>query len=140
MGVSFDFYGNTFSRVFLSMNRIVSFDSLTTYYSANSYITSTTGQGNMIVWLWDDLDCETGTAYLGTVDYDGDLDLEFIVQFDNWYYDLTSLSATIQAQVILDSTDNNIMIQYNQHGPDISVSEPMGIENGDESIGLEYNL
>ena len=137
LGFSFYFYGTNYTRIFISENGFVSFDTISTVEYTNYSIPSTSGQGNILALLWDDLKADVGTAYYAAVDYDSDSDVEFIIQYDSWKYVSTSITSTIQMQMILDPTDNSIIYQYNQHGPQYG-SYTVGIENATEDIGLLY--
>ena len=134
MGMSFYFYGNTYSRIFLCENGQASFDSITTTSTSSNYgIPTTSGLENLIALMWDDLNGAAGTAYYY---YDSGTN-QFIVQFDSWDYD-ADLGQNIQMQFILDGDDASIKFQYNDVGPTVYASATVGIENADGDVGLEY--
>jgi hypothetical protein len=133
LGFNFFFYGSNYSRIFLSEDGHASFDTMTSSNSSNYSIPNTSGPGNMLAFLWDELSGVTsGTAYYYTNNTD-----TFIVSYIDWDFG-TDLNQRIDVQFILSAADNNIKFQYQEVGPVIYTSHTIGIENVDETIGLEY--
>jgi hypothetical protein len=136
MGFSFYFYGNTFSRLFISENGFATFDSITTTVNyTNSVIPSSSGSENLLALFWDDLSGLTsGTAYF----YSNNVDT-FIVSFIDWDF-YSDPAQRIDAQMILCGSDASIKFQYLDIGPVIIASHTIGIENADYTVGLQFEF
>ncbi|KAA3601518.1 MAG: hypothetical protein DWQ06_07825 [Calditrichaeota bacterium] len=127
IGFNFDFYGNTYTSVYICTNGFVSFDSFTGDTWTNQSLPSSTIPDNLIAGFWDDLN---GTAQ-GDVFYQT-IGNEFIIQFDDWPNYGTTSGNTFQ--VILNS-NGSIKIQYeNILGSTSSCS--VGIEDANGTDGL----
>lgn len=133
IGFPFSYYGNIFSDVFVCSNGWVSFTSTSTSLS-NTTLPSTSEPNNTLALFWDDLN--PGSA--GTVYYYSDTANDrFIISFDGVPH--YSNTGSLYFQVIL-YADGRIIYQYGtmDHAGH-TVSASIGIENGDGTIGLEYD-
>ncbi|MFA7331365.1 MAG: T9SS type A sorting domain-containing protein [Candidatus Delongbacteria bacterium] len=132
MGITFPFYGQPMSELFISSNGHLSFGTGSTSLGGH-YLPGVQLPNNLIALFWDDLNPSTG----GTVSYFADAANErFIVQYENVpdYGNATGLN-TFQA--ILSST-GVIQVNYASLLGDIA-NATLGIENSDGTIGLTYN-
>ncbi len=131
LGISFPFYANTYSQVFVSSNGFLSFGSGNSSLS-NQNIPSSTTPNDLIAWFWDDLNPGvSGTVYYQTIGN------EFVIQFNN--YNEYGGTGQITAQVRL-KQNGDIAIYYNNitGGLDI-LSATVGIENADGTIATNIN-
>jgi hypothetical protein len=142
IGFSFDFYGNTYTEVYVTSNGILTFDEDNAYYWSNSAIPKSSTPNNMIAPFWDDLYPDTsGDIYYetqGTAPH-----RRFIAEWDDVAHIGTSPSgATFEA--ILYEGSNNILFQYSdvdfgEEEWNFGVSATVGIENANGTVGLQYS-
>jgi hypothetical protein len=133
MGFNFLFYGNTYSRLFISENGFASFDSITATELLNYGIPSISGQDNLVALLWDDLSgVATGQAYFYTNNVD-----TFIVSYTNWDFNVDT-NQRIDMQMIFCGSNASIKYQYQNVGPVIYTSHTIGIEDDPGSVGLQF--
>ena len=128
IGFNFDFYGNSFSALYISTNGFISFEEMLYAYAGNEPIPVAGQPNNIICPLWDDLD----GRFQGTVHYLQEAD-EFTVQFTNWNPFYGTGSYTFQ--VVLKS--NNRISFYYKSLSGVLTSSTVGIENGYGSDGLQ---
>ncbi len=134
MGLTFPFYGNSFSSVKVSSNGWLTFD--TTYTGSslptNGTLPSTSLPRNSIAFFWDDLHTRTGNVkYLN----DG---TRFIVQFTNVgrFTPSTGQSYTFQVQLY---PNGRILIQYLTMAGTLN-SATIGIQDQTRTIALLVNF
>lgn len=131
LGFTFKFYGNNYTRLKISANGVLTFNSLAVT-PLNTNIPNSNTPNNLLCPYWDDLD-PTGQ---GTVYYYYDApNSRFIVQYDNIPNFGTSNNNTFQTILY---TDGTIIYQYKTI---TQTSYTVGIENASGTIGtqLAYN-
>jgi hypothetical protein len=134
MGMTFSFFGTTYDRLAVCTNGWISFiDSVSTDYT-ESVIPNSDGPGAMIALLWDDLHTRTGNVWY----YFDAVENQFIVQWDSVEY-LSPANTDLGMEVILDSDDNSIKMQYLYFVQGAQTDCTVGIENVDETLGLPYD-
>jgi hypothetical protein len=131
VGFGFDFYGNTYTNVYVSTNGFLSLSPLTTsYYTNSTTMPNSSAPNNIICPFWDDLEGRTQ----GTVHYlqDGN---RFILQYTNWQrYSSSGGVGSLTFQVILHSS-GKILFYYNNMVGTLN-SATIGIENQNGIVGL----
>ena len=135
MGLTFTFYGQTYSDIMVSTNGWLSFIQYASSYISNYTIPRVYIPNALIAVQWDDLDGgATGNCYY----YYDDVNNRFIVSWVDWHYypDLTTPLHSFQ--VILDGNDNSIRMQYGEIEGEYQSDITIGIENEVGEIGLEY--
>ncbi len=132
IGFDFEFYGDSYSNVYVSTNGFITFSTLTSAYYTNDPIPESGVPNNLICPVWDDLD---GRAQ-GSVYYLQEAD-RFILQFTNWQHYSETGSYTFQAVL---KSNNRIYFYYNNLSGILN-SATVGIENGSGTDGLQmvYN-
>jgi len=135
LGFPFWYYGQTKSRIYLSEDGYITFDSLTSTYSTNYNFPYSSTPNNLIGLFWDDLIQSTGNAYFWTNNVD-----TAIVSFVNWGIFATgdTLPIKFDAQVIFSKNDARIKMQYRKFEPGLTLSHSIGIENAAGTAGLQY--
>ncbi|MCL4266513.1 MAG: VWA domain-containing protein [Anaerolineae bacterium] len=135
LGFTFEFYGNSYSQVYVSSEGYVSFGSGSST-STNGAIPSVSTPNNAIYALWDDL-YPIGGSY-GSI-YAQQIDASrFVIQWQQVAH-CCSTSSPETFQVILDGSDDSITMQY----LDVSStgSATVGVENfyGSAGVQVAYN-
>ncbi len=131
MGMTFPFYGSTFSSLKVSTNGWLTFDTMDTSSRLTNYsLPSTSGAKNMIALFWDDLHLRSGNVkYL----YDG---TRFIVQYTNVEkYSPSGFPLTFQVQLY---PSGKVLMMYQAMAGTLN-SATIGIQDGTRSIGLAAN-
>ncbi len=127
-GFSMPFYDNVFSSIRICSNGWLSFTSTSTSYS-NQPIPTTSQPNNLIAAFWDDLDPSSGgNIYFYTNNVDSAI-VQFSAVPGYGGSGLYSFEAILTA-------DGNILLQYLSMVDDL-ISNTVGIENSDASIGLQ---
>ncbi|HKJ69569.1 MAG TPA: LamG-like jellyroll fold domain-containing protein, partial [bacterium] len=139
IGFSFQFYGNTYSQIYVGENGILSFDASGVDEYNNQSIPNGASPNNLIAAFWDDqITSSTGTIYYetrGTAP-----NRQFIVE---WYQvpRINDAGSDLTYEIILSESDNSILFQYatmnSSYGDGSSAT--LGIENSDASEGLEIS-
>jgi hypothetical protein len=139
MPFGFQHYGTHYLRMSVCSNGFISMGIEDYRFGHNSGIPNVDGPENMIAGLWDDLDPSAGGDIYKWYDASND---RFIIQFDEVPHYGTSNTETFQIIFLKESEyptptdDGMILVQYE------TVADPtactVGIENPDESDGLEY--
>jgi hypothetical protein len=132
IGFNFDFYGNSFSEIFISTNGFVSLENMLIAHALNEPVPFAEEPNNIICPLWDDLD----GRFQGTVHYLQEAD-RFTVQFTNWKPFYGTGSYTFQ--VVLKS--NNRIYFYYKNLSGVLTTSTVGIENsyGSDGLQMTYN-
>lgn len=136
MGMSFPFYGVTYSDIVISTNGWISFMPVTSSYLTNAAIPNSANPNAIVAVEWDDLDGGT----VGHCYYKYDVaQNRFIVSWVGWPYYPDPLDPH-DIQVVLNG-DGSIVTQYGINGNVWQTDVTVGIENEDGSIGLQvaYN-
>ena len=137
MGMTFEFYGNDYTQIYIGSNGYVTFN--------NSYITLTNDcplpnsstYANFIALMWDDLNpgsggniyyryyssCPTGSGACFVVEYNG------VSHYGG-------SSSGIYEAVLYDGGD--ILLQYQNTGSENGSGSTTGIENDDSTAGVTY--
>ncbi|MEE9555228.1 MAG: C25 family cysteine peptidase [candidate division Zixibacteria bacterium] len=131
MGISFPFYENDYSSIYINSNGNLTFSAGSGVYN-NSGIPNTADPNNMIAIYWDDLSPQDGAVYY----YQDTANDRFIVSFvnvPNWSY-----GGALNFQAIL-YPNGQIIFQYGTLNPgnDNLYSNTIGIENSNGTDGLE---
>lgn len=131
-GFEFDFYGVSFSELYISTNGFISFVPIGHGYYYNDPIPRSDGPNSIICPFWDDLD----GSNQGSVHYLLEPG-KFTVQYTDWQRYPTTGSLTFQ--VVLHS--NNKIYFYYENLVGALNSNTVGIENQNGTDGLEvaYN-
>jgi len=132
MGMSFPFYGSTFSSVRVNTNGFLSFTESTGDYFANQMLPNSGAPANLIAPMWDDLNFQ-GAQHAYTY-YDGS---RYIVSWVNVFHYApagTPPDGPYTFQAILYPT-GEIRYQYTNLGTGTN-SATVGIQNGTKSVGL----
>ncbi|KPA16043.1 PKD domain-containing protein [Candidatus Magnetomorum sp. HK-1] len=134
LGFSFEYYGESYSKFYISSNGLIAFASKTGLTNkTNKAIPETSFPNNILAWLWDDLTPRKGSIYYKTI---GDkLVVSFLDfgQFGN--------SGTVTAQVIIHS-DGTIIFQYHHFSDGFKTdTATIGIESkqGNEGVQVAFN-
>ncbi|MBL7959283.1 hypothetical protein JNL27_03500, partial [bacterium] len=139
IGLDFHFYDTTVSRLMISSNGFISFDSLTASYPTHVTIPSAGAPDRIIAGYWTDLIPQgtlsriyyktTGTAP----------NRKFIVTWSN-YDQAGGASESITFQIVLFETSNQVLIQYQALlGSNVDGSScTVGIEDSAGVSGLLY--
>jgi hypothetical protein len=133
LGFSVNYYGGIFNQIYVCSNGFASFTSTSSSLS-NAPIPSTAEPNNLLAIMWDDLNPSSG----GTVYYYADAaNNRFIISWDGVPH--YSSYGSLYFQIIINA-DGTILYQYDvmDHGGH-TVSATVGIENGDGTIGLQYD-
>ena len=126
MGMSFPFYGGTFSTVRICTNGFLSFNDLSTAFD-NQMLPNVGAPGNLVAPMWDDLDFRS--AQLVYAYNDG---ARFIVSWVGVPHLATGGPYTFQAILY---PSGEIRFQYLLLGSPTN-SATAGIQNGTKSVGL----
>lgn len=135
IGFPFQFYGTSYTQMYVGSNGYVTFGSGSTT-SSNISIPSTSSPNNAIYALWDDLypvGGVYGNVYLKQIDA-----THTVVQWERVGH-CCSNSSPETFQIILDGSDNSVTLQY----LDVSStgSATVGVENSTGAVGVQlvYN-
>jgi hypothetical protein len=134
MGIAFDYFATTYNRISISTDGWLSFIDSTSVDNSNSAIPDADGPAAMVALLWADLHLRTGGVYY----YHNAIENTFIVQYDSVEYS-SSPGSDIGMEVIFDSDDNSIKMQYLYFAGGSDRDVTIGIENQAEDTGLPYN-
>ena len=140
MGMSFPFYGSTYSYIYIGSNGLIGFYSSSLSDSYNQYLPDYNYPNYLIALLWSDLNPDnTDITYFHTYEvcpHSHDDGACFVVQYDD-YRDINgSLAGTFEA--ILFET-GNIIIQYQEVSNDAANSSTVGIEQYGYGLTYAYN-
>jgi hypothetical protein len=135
MGMDFVFYGTTVTSVAVSSNGFLSFDALTSASFSNSAIPTAATPNNLVAVEWDDMAWTAGTG--ACYSYYDEANRRFIVSWENWEY-YSSPYNPHNFQVIINSSDNSIVMQYGPNDAGFHPTSTVGIENASGSIGTQY--
>jgi hypothetical protein len=133
MGMPFEYFGTTYSRVAVSTNGWLSFTDSTSTTLLNNTIPNTLAPNTMIALLWDDLHIGGGAIYK----YYDSANNRFIVQYNNVEFYPSGGPDCIDMEVILQG--NTIKMQYNNFCDSSQSDISIGIENQDGTLGLAYD-
>jgi hypothetical protein len=130
-GGSFNYYGNTYSGLFVSSNGFISFGAGSSVPGGNA-IPSAFPPNNAIYAFWDDLNPANGSqGTILTELVNGNLFIVEFYQVEHW-----PNGDPETFEIILDLETGSILLQY------LTVSNTawtsVGIENSDGSAGLSY--
>ena len=129
LGFTFEFYGTTYTQVYISSNGFLSFGTTSHGCCSGQPLPSQNNFKNLIAWAWKDLNQRGGSINYLT---NGN---NFIVQFTN--YTDHSGPGTVTAQVIL-SRNGTIKLQYHSFINNFNTMNlSVGIENQDSTDGLQ---
>ena len=134
MGMAFDYFGATYSRISVSTDGWLSFVDSTSVDNSNSAIPDADGPAAMVALLWVDLHLRTGAVYYSH----NPLENTFIVQYDSVEYKSSS-GSDIGMEIIFDEDDNSIKMQYQYFAGGSEPNVTIGLENQMEDAGLPYN-
>ncbi len=134
MGIDFSYFGAVYDRISISIDGWLSFQDSIGADNSQSPIPDLDGPPAMIAPLWADLHLRTGYIYY----FHDAVSNQFIVQYDSVEFAPTS-GSDIGMEIIFDSDDNSIRIQYKYLHGEIEPDVTIGIENQAEDIGLPFN-
>ena len=130
MGMSFPFFGNSFSSLKVSSNGWLTFTTTETLNrNSNTTLPSSSGAANMIAMYWDDLHTRTGNV---KYKLDGN---RFIVQYTNVGRFTPSTGHTYTFQVQL-YNDGRILVMYQTMSGTTLNSATVGLQNQAKTSGL----
>ncbi len=134
IGFTFNFYGNSYTNLYVNTNGLISFTSGYTWEWSNDPIPQSWSPNNMIAPYWS-----YGTNYDGTIYYQTigvSPNQQMVVEFENvstiWAGDLLTY------EVILNET-GDIWFQYLDVGTDYGQDATVGIENSNGLVGTQYS-
>lgn len=138
IGFPFNFYGNSFSNVYVNTNGWVSFTSALAGYPSYSNQPLPTGSSaaypeNLLAAFWDDL-AFRGTNTPASAAYYYNDGTRFIVQFTHWYR-LASTTDDLNFEVII-YPSGTILYQFETMSSSTLNSATIGIQNAAKDIGL----
>ncbi|MCK5074902.1 MAG: T9SS type A sorting domain-containing protein, partial [Calditrichia bacterium] len=137
LGFDFDYYGNTYSQIYIHSNGFISFTSNGSGLYSNGGIPNSDSPNNILAPFWDDLSPNNG----GTIYYYADAaNQRFIVEYDNVpHYSYSGNEGPYTFQVIINA-NGSIKYQYNNMNTPLEEAT-IGIENNDGTDGLQvvYN-
>lgn len=125
IGFTFNYNGTGYTKVKVSSNGWVTFDTVTTSSNLTNSLTSGLPRP-IIAPLWDDLDGSSGSAYYLTTGTTPNR--VFTVEMRNWEWNYSASSASISIQVKLFEGSNKIQFVYRQ--------ETGSVNSPSASIGL----
>lgn len=142
IGFSFDFFGNSYTEIYINSNGWIGFDSTDPGTAAgrnNVTIPSAAAPNNMIAVFWDDMnpdDPDPGNTHVYHGPGPGS---SFVVTFERLPEFGADADGWISTQVVLYS-DGNIVINNMDNGSTLDLTgATVGIENADGTMGLEYH-
>jgi len=132
MGFSFDYFGNTYTNVYIGSNGIVGFTDVSMNSRFNDALPNNGDPSNMVALAWDDLNPNSGGtisyATLGTAP-----NRRFVVEFNNVpHFGNTN---TVHAQVVFYEGSGIIDI-HNINVNDDGGTMTQGIENDGGTVGF----
>ena len=133
LGFPFNYYGSVFTDIRVASNGFATFTS-TSGSLSNVAIPTSSEPNNLLAIFWDDL----APHNAGTVYYYADAtNNRFIISYDGVPH--YSVTGSLYFQIIINA-DGTIIYQYDvmNHAGHL-VSATVGIENGDGTIGLQYD-
>jgi hypothetical protein len=139
IGFSFDFYGSTYSSVYVSSNGFLTFTGGgSSGCCTGQALPTSDGINNLIAGLWEDLDTNgnsTGTMWYDVLGVAGSR--EFVMGF----YDVAHFPSgnPTTFEMILHEGSNDIELQYGRLSGD-GGTHSVGIENATGTIGLQVLL
>ena len=141
IGFVFNFYGNDYTRVYVSSNGYLSFNNLDlTDYGNDCPLPDVYNPDDGIYLMWDDLN----PGYYGdTVYYQAFTDCPYgdgqaclVVQYEDFHhYGIREVAGTFEAILF---ENGSTLIQFEDAGVEEGSSSTSGIENEDGTIGLTY--
>jgi uncharacterized membrane protein len=133
LGFTFDYYGNSYTDVNIYSHGYINFGPLGGADWTNNPIPDTNTPNDMIAAYWDDLIGFGSTGGIYNATLGSAPNRMFVVQWNT-----SDGIDTINFEIILHETTNNITMQYNWMDWDGS-GATVGIENIDGTDGLEYS-
>ena len=127
IGFNFDFYGTTYSQLYVNDNGYLTFGGTASEYNIEDFSTGATiGNLPAIAPMWADFNTgsvNTGDVYAQTTGSVGSREL--VIQYhDVVFYDFDNVGATVTFQVVLFEGSNDIEFRY------LDVSAGGGYDNG----------
>ncbi len=136
---TFDFYGNSYTSIFIGSNGFASFGSGYTTYS-NGTIPSTSTPNNGLYVFWDDMRPPSG-GHIDTATYTIGGAKVFVIEWDSipHYYNTGAFTFEIQIYEAGDSLAFLYEAVNFSSSYDGGASATIGIENADGTDGLQYS-
>ncbi len=135
----FFFYGNRYSRAFVSTNGHLNFLTAVTALS-NTPIPAVAAPNAAIYPMWDDLNVVAGTGQMLTKTSGTAPNRSFVIEWRNVsFFNLPTLLVDVQAQL---NENGSVVTRYRNLGPDPrerGSSATVGIENASGTIALQYS-
>lgn len=142
IGFSFDFFGNSYTEVYIGSNGWISFDGTdpgATANRTNESLPDVSTPNDMVAVYWDDMnpaDPDPGNTH---VYYGAGPGGSFVVTFERLPDFGADADSWITTQVVL-YPDGNIVINNLDSGPTLDQNgATVGIENSDGTLGLTYH-
>jgi len=138
---NFDFFGNTYSQMYLNTNGTIGFGVIGDAWHSYSFreIPSSSGSyHNMIAWCWDDLEYDSGISADVNIRISRLSDRTIVTYWQ--YPEYGGQDGYITAQVII-YKNGNIFIMYNDDESTYTQADnncTIGIENSDGTAGIGY--
>jgi hypothetical protein len=134
MGMNFDYFGETYSRVAVAVDGWLSFEDSTSSDNSNSPIPDPDGPSAMVALLWADLHLRDGQVYY----YHDTANNIFVIQYDSVEFNSVA-GSYIGMEAILNGSDNTIKMLYSYLEGGVQSDVSVGIENQAEDLGLAYD-
>ncbi len=136
LGFDFEYYGQTYSSVYIGSNGIIGFDEASMADRTGRPIPLDDTPNAILAWMWRDLDPTDGDNPGAHVYYQA-LSDKFVVTFQDYPEYQAGPGDVITAQVII-MEDGNILFQYKEIAPGFNATGgTIGIENHLGNDGLE---
>ncbi|UCF65740.1 MAG: hypothetical protein JSW33_07875, partial [bacterium] len=134
----FQFYGNTYSNIYISSNGFISFNNiLGSPYPTNGTLPAS-GPATMIAPFWDHLEI-SGTRSVWYKEIGVAPNRKFVIMWD-FPYTLDAYPKRISFEIILYEENNLIKFQYyNSTNSQQGESATVGIKSGTDAIQYSYN-
>lgn len=141
----FDFYGQTYSSIFVSSNGLITFGAGSSNYG-NTELPSSGEPNNLIAAFWDDLHlgyADESRAYIHT---DGvSPNRRVTISWENVKHFSQSSGGDITFQVNLYEGSNDIVVQYNDvvfdlPSYDYGASATIGVEDSTGTMGAQFSF
>lgn len=137
---SFNHYGTSYSRAFVSTNGHINFLASSTSFS-NVGIPATGVPNAAIYPLWDDLNVISGSGSVRTETIGTAPNRSFVIEWRNVaFFGSSSLTVDFEAQL---NEDGSVLLSYRNLGTDpreLGNSATVGIENASGTVALQYSL
>ncbi|MFN8176771.1 MAG: S8 family serine peptidase [bacterium] len=132
MGITFPWYGNSYTTLHVSTNGFVSFTSPTGTYYTNAAIPGTADPNNMVGAYWDDLNAADG-GHIYT--YQDVANSRFILEWDAVPLYRSGGGGPPQTFEMILNADGSVVAQYKTVSE--ATSATVGIENVNGTVGLQ---